>query len=92
MWFGNVAFLVMPPILRGRHLRRSDEAGLTRLRAAYSQENLEWDYVWLLNEAGTQFVDSGQPTWREGRRPFEAPSFFVGRPWPERPTDTYGTI
>ena len=65
---------------------------LTRLRAAYAREDLNWACAWLLNEAGTQFVVSGRPTWREGRRPFEALSFLTGRPWPERPDDISGSI
>jgi len=93
VWFGNVSFLVLGPIIRGLHLRRPDEADLTRLRAAHAWEDLNWAYVWLLNAAGTHFVVSGRPTWREGRRPFEAPSLFTGHhPWPERPDDTSGSI
>jgi hypothetical protein len=92
VWFGNVSFLVLAPIIRGLHLRRPNESELARLQAAHGQEKIDWAYVWLINEAGTHFVSSGRPSWREGRRPIEAPSFFAGHPWPERPEDTTGSI
>jgi hypothetical protein len=93
VYFGNVQFLVVATAFEGLHLRRAGAAETARLREIYGDDVRDWERVFLLNERGSQFIVSSTPTWREGVRAIDDPSFFTfDVPWPQRPGDTQGEI
>jgi hypothetical protein len=93
IYFGNVHFLALAPGFEGLHLRRAGPAETDRLRELHGADVQHWEWVFLLNERGSQFVVSGTPSWREGVRNIEDPTFFdFNVPWPQRPGDTHGQV
>jgi len=94
IYFGNVAYMALRPMIRGITLRRAsaDEGADIASRVGLDAEMLE--YLFLLETATpVSFVVSGRPSWREATRTFDDPSLFdLSQPWPPGADVSWGAI
>lgn len=93
LYFGNVEYLAMRPILQGIrvHAASLDERDIVRDRFGI-ESNLE--YLFRLDDSTPMsFVISGNPSWRSGIRAVDEPSLFdFSQAWPPGPDVSWGTV
>jgi hypothetical protein len=94
IYFGNVAYMALQPLLQGVAIRRASVDEQANLGDRYEIASGEREFIYLVSEVPpTSFVVSGQPSWRQAERSVNDSSLFdFNQPWP--PTDgmEWGTI
>lgn len=93
VYFGNVEYLAVRPLLEGVNIRRASEDERQLIFDQYGIEP-DTDYVFILNDGPPlSFVVSGEPAWREAVRAADAPSLFeYAGPWPPGPEVRWGFL
>ncbi|MET7897460.1 hypothetical protein [Streptomyces mirabilis] len=84
VYFGHVELMLLKPIYeKGLRIRRATETEFAELRERHELAEGDASYTWMIDPAGSSFVVSGAPSWREAARTFEDPSLFdISQPWP----------
>jgi hypothetical protein len=93
LYFGNVDYMAVRPILRGVNVRLAsvDEREFVRTRYGI-EKSLELLFI-LDDTLPMSFVISGNPSWREASRAVDEPSLFdFSAPWPPGPEMKWGLV
>jgi hypothetical protein len=88
VYFGNVAYMALQPIMRGVAIRLASKDERASIGHRFDVPAEEREFIYLVTDtAPVSFVVSGQPTWRQAERRVDDPSLFdFSQPWP--PTDS----
>nr|MDT0657793.1 hypothetical protein [Micromonospora sp. DSM 115978] len=94
IYFGNVAYLAVQPVMQSVAVRRATEDEQVGLGDRFGIAAAEREFMYLLTDVSpVSFVISGQPSWRQAERRFDEPSLFdFGQPWPPGDGMEWGTI
>jgi hypothetical protein len=93
VYFGHVECMLLKSVYRGVRIRRASDGEYVRIAefTAVKPESREW--LWLLEDAGNDFVVSSKPAWREAPRGFKDASLFdFDQQWPPGPDVTWGEV
>lgn len=87
LYFGNVMYMALQPLLRGIAVRRALQHEQDELGTRFEIAAEDREYIFVLNAgAPVSFIVSGEPSWRQADRAVDDPSLFdFGQEWP--PTD-----
>ncbi len=93
LYFGNVEYLALRPILRGVNVRPASVAEREIIRDRFGVEE-SLDYAFIVDDGPPlSFVISGNPSWREAVRAVDDPSLFdFSQPWPPGPEMKWGSV
>jgi hypothetical protein len=94
LYFGNVRYMALQPILRRVDVRRATPDEGVEVGDRFGLPMDAREYLFLLDTAEPMsFVVSGKPSWREAVRAFDEPSLFdFSQAWPPGPEMTYGEV